>query len=113
MRLIRNTDAQRMIWEQKQKITELLEEHRPTNAEQGMYLAFKIANTILNDCPKATPYWRDVKVKLPESDGLFLVTARKNGRLKTMTVFFKAGKWTQDFDITHWTLLPPPYKEDI
>lgn len=111
MRTIRNTDAHRLISEQKHKIPELLKEHKPTNAEQGMYLAFHIANKILNACPKATPYWRDAKEKLPEKNGLFLVTARKDGKLRTMAMFFKDGQWVQDFDITHWTLMPPPYKE--
>ena len=113
MRTVLSSEAHKAISEQKANVPQLVKEHKPTDAEQGMYVAFRIANKCIAECSKATPHWRDAKQNPPKRNGLFLVTVKTpTGELKTRSVFYMDGKWTRDYDITHWTLMPPPCKEE-
>lgn len=106
--------AHKRISIQKNSVPELLRKYKPTSAEQGMHIAFKIAHKCIDECPKAKPHWRDAKQESPKNNGLFLVTViMPDGIPRTRTAFFVDGKWENKLDVTHWTLMPQPYKEVV
>jgi hypothetical protein len=113
MKTIWNTDLQKLISAQKDNVPALVKKHKPTDAEQGMYIAFRIANRCIEECPKAKLYWRDVKSILPKNDGLFLVTGKSaTGEIKVRAAWYVKGEWKGKFNVTHWTPMPQPYKEN-
>lgn len=113
MQLICDEAVFRILSEQKKTVPDLIKMHRPVDKEQAMYLAFRIAKKCINESKKDSELWFDVTQETPRRNGLYLVTVRhSDGRPRIRTVFFIDGRWTGEFEITHWTYLPAPYRED-
>lgn len=108
MRTITNIDAHKRIADLKASVPELVKKHKPTDPEQAMYIAFKLAQKAIDECPKAKLDWRDASQVSPKRNGLYLcVVNAQNGKKKIRTVWFVDGKWSGEFEITHWGLMPP------
>lgn len=106
MRTISNVDAHKRISALKVMVPELVKKRKLTDPEQGMYVAFKMAQKAIDECAKAIYYWRDAKIVAPKHNGLFLVVVNTPRGKKVRTVWFVDGKWDGDFEVTHWGLMP-------
>ena len=107
MRTISNVDAHMRISALKATVPELVKKRKLTNPEDGMYVAFKMAQIAIDECSKANYYWRDAKIVAPKHNGLFLVVVNTTRGKKVRTAWFVDGKWVGDFEVTHWGLMPP------
>lgn len=107
MRTITNVDAHKRIAELKASVSELVQTRKPTSFEQAMYIAFKLAQKAVDECPKAKLDWRDASLVSPKRNGLYLCVVDTPTGKKVRTIWFIDGEWRGDFEIAHWGLLPP------
>lgn len=108
MRTITNVDAHKRIAELRASVSELVRTHKPTSFEQAMYIAFKLAQKAVDECPKAKLDWREAARVSPKRNGLYLcVVKAQNGKKKVRTIWYVEGEWRGEFEITHWGLMPP------
>lgn len=68
--------------------------------------------TIFDDIPSAQQ-WIPCSERLPDKDGIYLVTHRKFGKLEVTWNIFYGGEhasWLWNDEIIAWMPLPEPYK---
>lgn len=94
----------------KSKVPEIIKQYRPTNAEQGMYIAFRLVHKTLDEC--AQEFWHSAEASLPKKDGLYLIAIKsEDGRLRTRMTWFVDGAWIKFADVVYWAALPQPPSE--
>lgn len=108
-----NVDVHERIEALKAQVPLLVKKHRLTNAEQGMYKALKLAKKAIEQCPKASYYWRDAKQQSPKRNGLFLVVFKTpDGVSRVRTAWYRDGEWKDKYDVLFWGELPKPPVEE-
>lgn len=105
MRAIELRSAHKKVSMLKSKVPEIVKQHKLTNAEQGMYIAFRLVHKELDECKQE--FWRSAEASLPKKDGLYLVAIKsEDGRLRTRMTWFVDGAWIKFADVVYWAALP-------
>ena len=114
MKTIYSVDVHKRITDLKVQVPKLVKKYRPTDAEQAMYKALKLAQKAIDDCPSANYRWRDAKQKPPKRNGLFLIAFKTlKGDSRARTAWFVDGEWKDNCDVLFWGELPmPPVEVD-
>lgn len=100
----------------KSTVPKIIKQYRPTNAEQGMHIAFNLVHKELDECVQE--FWHSVEDSLPKKDGLYLVAIKsEDGRLRTRTSWYVDGAWSilnntvYSSRVVYWATLPQLPKE--
>ena len=72
----------------------------------------KVLEKVADKWCDAVPKWIPVTERLPETDGLYLVSVKNDHKRRySKTAWYEKQSWFARQDVTHWMPLPEPPKE--
>ena len=85
---------------------------RAADAIEELQGRAKVLEKVADKWCDAVPKWIPVTERLPETDGLYLVSVKNDHKRRySKTAWYEKQSWFARQDVTHWMPLPQPPKE--